>query len=154
MFNERGADVHRARTAGAAGAGVGRQPFFVNGFGGGVGIRAVENDHPAGVAVGLKKRPQMFLCAAGFGEYECLASRAGLRHFRKADFEGFQQRVRFGVHADAVRPGDEAFQLGDFRFQPGKVNLGRNGGGLLTVGEFGQIQRFVQVVVLQVPPAR
>jgi hypothetical protein len=44
---------------------------------------------------------------------------------------------------------DEAFQIQDFRFQHGEVNLGHNRDGFFAGGGFGQVQRLVETVIVK-----
>ena len=107
---------------------VGREPAFINVAGLGSSVGAAEQHHFARVAVLLQKAFEVFLRAARLGEDErfALRSAAGLHLGQRveAHVQRLQQGGGFGVGADALRPGVQAVQLGNFGVQALAVELG------------------------------
>ena len=98
------------------------------------------------VAVCFEEFLEKGLGAAGLGENDGFlrGGRAHRHHLREADFEGFQQGMALGVHADAARPADVLFELGDFLFELHRVDR-LCGGGIFLRG-FGIVRRHFGIV--------
>ena len=65
----------------------------------------------------------MCLCSAGLGEDECFFSSTSSSQFFVADSQGLKKVACFGVDANAACPEDVSFDIGDFDFQLGEVDL-------------------------------
>ena len=135
-------------------------PAFVNVAGIGIAVGAVECQYVAGVAVTFEKLLQIGLTPAGFRKNDGLSCCAHLRHALETDLNGFEQRTRLGVNADAACPANVVIQLGNLSIKLGEVN-GPLFRGLFSRGRLGELhieiflvfEQFIEQVVVDVLPA-
>ena len=122
--NDGGAGIYGAGAGHAAGVAVAGGPRFVNFLGVWIVVGAVKNDDFPVVAVCFEELFEKGLGAARLGGNDgFLRGRwAHRRHLREAYFKSLQQGMALGVHADAARPADVIFEIGDFLFELHRID--------------------------------
>jgi hypothetical protein len=100
------------------------RPVFEDSFGIGIVVGPVEENHFSEMAVRFEELLEKGLGAAGLGEDDGFpwSGRLHRGHLLETDFEGLEQGEALGVHADAARPTDVVFELGDFLFKLGGID--------------------------------